>query len=132
MRRWLPLLALCGACTSSIHQVQVSDFTPYAPKGNARMVEGFAEERVILFSTESGGEVRRAFEKLQQECGLGYITAITVETRTRLGFFNWTNEARFRGLCVVPETPIPGPEDPVEGEGEDAGESPEGTAPPAE
>ena len=93
------LLALSG-CAYSVHQVQVSDFQPYAPYSESNIVKGQAEQFVILWMTGDTSYVEKARQDLIRQCPGGTITGITTQMSTDLGFFSWTNRALMQGLCV--------------------------------
>ena len=112
MRALLPLMLV--GCTTAIHQATVSDTRPFGAHGDSRMVEAYAEQFTIMGFDADNTHVDEAWEDLQQECGLGTLTAIVTETSTALGFFSWTNKIQFRALCVT--TPEPVEEEPVEAE----------------
>ena len=111
------LFLLLAGCTTSIHQVSLTDAKPYGAHAGARPVEAYAEQLTILGFDADNTHVDEAWEDLRQECGTGTLTSIVTETSTALGFFSWTNKIQFRALCV------PADESPVE-PGEDAPEEP--------
>jgi hypothetical protein len=92
--------ASLGACTHSIHLVHVSDFDPYDPKSGGKMVEGRAEQFVILWFEDDTNYVDRALDQLMKSCPRGRIQGITTQYSTSHGFFSWTNKILMRGLCV--------------------------------
>lgn len=97
---WLTLLLLSG-CAHSIHEVQVSDFLPYAPLESGHVVKGYGEQFVVLGFVTQTDYVNQAYNQLAQECPNGSVTGITTQISTSLGFFSWTNKALMQGLCVV-------------------------------
>ena len=107
----LAMLALPG-CAYSVHQVQVSDFQPYAPYSESNIVKGQGEQFVILWFTQDTSYVEKARQDLIRQCPSGTITGITTQMSTDLGFFSWTNRALMQGLCVksvAMESSVPAP-----------------------
>jgi hypothetical protein len=89
-----------AGCAHSIHQVQVSDFSPYAPKTKGRTIKVKTEQFVILGFTGDVDYVEKALTKLLAKCPKGQIVGITTEYMTNLGFFSYTNKIFMKGLCV--------------------------------
>ena len=95
----LTLLVFSG-CAHSIHEVQTSDFAPYAALTNGVVVRGQAEQFVILGFTGNTSYVDDAYRGLLNACPNGSLTGITTQLATKLGFFSWTNSALMQGLCL--------------------------------
>ena len=95
----LALLFLAG-CSHSIHQVQVSDFEPYAPIERGEIVKGFGEQFVIMSFTRQTNYIDEAYRQLMAACPDGTVTGITTQLSTDHGFFSWTNKALMQGLCL--------------------------------
>jgi hypothetical protein len=100
---FLPALAL-ASCAYSIHQVQVSDFTPFAPlekKGN-EVIEASAEQSTIFGVVSDTKYVDDAYAAFQEKCPRGHISSISSLFLTELGFFSWTNKIMLQGVCSKP------------------------------
>jgi hypothetical protein len=91
---------LATGCTYSIHQVQVSDFQPYAPLERGDIVKGYGEQFVILGITNETNYVEAAYKNLMNNCPAGSLSGITTQISTAHGFFSWTNKALMQGLCI--------------------------------
>ncbi len=106
MNRATPaLLLLFGlfsavSCTHSIHQVAVSDYSPFAPYAEGKLVQASSEQTVIMGFTDSTAYVSRAATKLMEQCPEGEIRGITTQYSTSHGFFHWKNKIFMQGLCV--------------------------------
>ncbi|PWU19748.1 MAG: hypothetical protein C5B49_05250 [Bdellovibrio sp.] len=87
-------------CAHSIHQVQTSDFIPYAPIESGRVVKGQAEQFAVLGFVFDTNYLNQAVDQLMAACPNGTLTGITTQMSTSLGFFSWTNKALVQGLCV--------------------------------
>jgi hypothetical protein len=88
-------------CTYSIHQVQVSDFQPYAPLERGDVVKGYGEQFVILGFTRETNYVDAAYKNIMNACPNGSLSGITTQISTAHGFFSWTNKALMQGLCLA-------------------------------
>ena len=91
---------LASGCTYSIHQVQVSDFQPYAPIERGDIVKGYGEQFVIMGFTQQTDYVNAAYKNLMNACPSGSLSGITTQIYTAHGFFSWTNKALMQGLCL--------------------------------
>ena len=91
-------LLLCS-CAHSIHQVHVSDFSPYQAASNGQLVSSSAEQFVVLGLVYDTNYVNEAYRQLQAQCPSSEITGITTEYMTSLGFFSWTNKIFMKGRC---------------------------------
>lgn len=94
-------LPVFAACTHSIHQVQVSDFQPYAAIESGNVVKGYAEQFVVLGFTQETNYVNEAVHQLADACPVGELTGITTQISTSHGFLSWKNKALIQGLCVA-------------------------------
>jgi hypothetical protein len=88
-------------CAHSIHEVHTSDFIP-APIESGKMVKAQSEQFVVLWFTQDTAYVDQAYQRLLQTCPNGYISGITTQYSTSLGFFSWTNKILMQGLCLTP------------------------------
>lgn len=104
LKRTIMLLALLvgqiTACTHSIHQYHVSDFSPVNKK-KGKVVRASTEQFVILGFVTQTDYVEKTYNKLQGRCRKGDLKGITTEWMTHHGFFSWTNEVIMTGLCVM-------------------------------
>lgn len=98
---WLTAFLYLCSCAHSIHQVHTSDFIP-APIESGKMVKAQSEQFVVLWITQDTAYVDQAYQKLLLECSNGYISGITTQHSTSLGFFSWTNKILMQGLCLKP------------------------------
>lgn len=90
-------------CAYSVHQVHVSDFkgiSGYKKMEQGQIVQGRAEQFVILGFVQDTNYVNVAKNKLIAQCPQGEITGITTQYSTSLGFYSWTNKILMQGLCV--------------------------------
>lgn len=88
------------SCAYSIHDVYVSDFSPYVPLEKGEMIRAEAEQFVVMGFVQNTDYVDRAYEKLQSKCSGKSITGISTQFSTSLGFFSWTNKVLIQGLCI--------------------------------
>ena len=88
-----------SACAHSIHQVNVSDFEPYAPIESGNMVSANSEQFVVMSWTGNTDYVNDAYQKLLASCD-GTVSGISTQFSTSLGFFSWTNKILMQGLCL--------------------------------
>ena len=96
----IALLPALAACTHSLHQVQVSDFQPYAPIESGNIVKGYAEQFTVLGFIQETNYVNDAIRQLSTACPDGAITGITTQISTSHGFLSWKNKALVQGLCL--------------------------------
>lgn len=89
------------SCAYSVHEVQVSDFTPYAPleKKGGEVIKSVGEQFVILWFAFDTNYVNDAYQKLQQQCSHGEVTNISSQLYTELGFMSWKNKLQLQGVC---------------------------------
>ena len=95
------VLLATSACTHSIHKVHVSDFSPYAPVEQGKIVKASAEQFTVMGFVKETDYVDQAVEKLKSECPSGELTGITTQFSTSHGFFSWTNKVLLQGLCLA-------------------------------
>lgn len=88
------------ACAYSVHQVHVGDFKPAAALEKGNVISSRTEQKVFMGFTQETEYVNRAYYQLASQCDGGYVTGITTQLSTDLGFFSWTNRALMQGLCV--------------------------------
>ncbi len=110
------LVALSG-CGVAIHQVQPGGFSPYVNLKDHSVVQASAEQHVIFGFNDDTDYVDLCWDGLKRKCPRGNLTGVTVETSTKLGFFNWTNRVVMRGICAEPPPP-PEPDYLLDEEGE--------------
>lgn len=94
---------ILSACAHSIHEVHTSDFMPAAPLESGKVVKGYAEQFVVMGFVGDTNYVDEAMKKLITACPGGYISAVTTQYSTSLGFFSWTNKILMQGLCLTPK-----------------------------
>jgi hypothetical protein len=104
MRLWRPA-ALIGivalqACSYAMHQVHVSDFSPYRSLKQGKLVEGRGEQFTFMGFIRDTNYVEVAQKNLIEQCPKGEIQGVTTEYSTAHGFFSWTNRILMQGLCV--------------------------------
>jgi hypothetical protein len=101
MKRILLVLSLAlGGCTYSIHDVQVSDFSPYEPIERGEIVKASADQFTIMGFVTQTDYVDEAYRKLIEACPGGTVSGITTQISTSHGFFSWHNKALMQGLCL--------------------------------
>jgi uncharacterized lipoprotein YajG len=93
-------LLLLSGCAYSVHQVQVSDFTPYAALEKGDVVRGSGEQFAVMGFVTETNYIDEAYQSLQAKCVDGELSGITTQLSTSLGFFSWTNKALMQGLCT--------------------------------
>lgn len=93
-------IGVLSGCAHSVHEVYVSDFTPYAKMDQGEFVKGEAEQFVVLGFAQDTSYIERAKSQLISKCPSGAISGISTQISTNLGFFSWTNRALMQGLCV--------------------------------
>lgn len=99
---FLSLLIFVG-CAHSVHEVHVSDFkglNGYKKIEQGSIVQGKAEQFVIMGFVYDTNYVNIAKNNLITQCPQGEITGITTQYSTSLSFFSWTNKVLMQGLCV--------------------------------
>jgi hypothetical protein len=84
----------------SIHQVHVSDYSPFGAFEAGHMVEAHTEQFVIMGFVGQTNYVNYAYHDLQSKCPKGRLQGITTQHSTSLGFFSWTNKILMQGLCL--------------------------------
>ena len=92
-----------SSCAHSIHQVHVSDFSPYSKEDDGKMIRAESEQFVVLEMTGETNYVEEARSKLMAACPDGQIVGITTQFSTSLGFLSWTNKILMQGRCVKRE-----------------------------
>lgn len=93
-------VALLSGCAFSVHQVQVSDFKPYAAIERGEVIKAKGEQFAVMGFVTETQYVDNAYADLQRQCPDGSISGITTQLSTDLGFFSWTNRVLMQGLCV--------------------------------
>ena len=93
------ILLTLSACTYSIHQVHVSDFKPYAPFEDGKIIKANSEQFVVMGFVYDTNYVDRAYRELVAKCPKKPISGITTQYSTSHGFFSWTNKILMQGLC---------------------------------
>ncbi len=94
------VLVLSSACSHSIHLVQVSDYTPYAPLKGSSVIKANSEQFAVMGFVDNTQYVNQAYERLQEKCTNGRIQGITTQFSTSHGFFSWTNKILMQGFCI--------------------------------
>jgi len=88
------------SCAYSMHEVHVSDFSPYSPlEKGGEVIKAVGDQFVVLWFTFDTQYVNDAYEKLQNQCPGGEITSISSQLYTELGFFSWKNKLLLQGVC---------------------------------
>lgn len=102
MKRWFAALLplLFTGCAYSIHEVHVSDFTPYNGAKQGKEVEAAAEQFTIMGFASETNYVEQAVAMLKTKCPNGEVVGITTEFSTALGFFSWYNRVHMKGRCI--------------------------------
>lgn len=95
------LLIIGQGCAYSIHQVHVSDFSPYEKLTSGQIVKAQDEQFVILGFAMDTNYVETTREKLISQCPKGDLQGITTRYSTDLGFFSWTNKILMQAVCLV-------------------------------
>lgn len=94
---FLPLLF---SCAYSVHEVQFSDFTPYAPlEKSGEIIKSSGQQFVVMGFVTDTNYVDNAYKSFQNKCPNGQISSVSTQFLTELGFFSWNNKIHFQGIC---------------------------------
>ncbi|MFP5520615.1 MAG: hypothetical protein ACLGGX_11975 [Bdellovibrionia bacterium] len=98
---YLILFVVLTGCTHSLHQTNVSDFSPTFKAYNAgELIKVRSEQKVVLGFAENTNYVDSAHLSLKQKCPKGTVQGIVTNFYTSHGFFSWTNYVEIQALCV--------------------------------
>ena len=88
------------SCAYSIHDVYVSDLTPYNPiEKKGEVVKSTASQFAVLGFVRNTDYVDQARQNLEKKCPSGEIGGVVTQLYTELGFFSWTNYVTMQGFC---------------------------------
>jgi hypothetical protein len=88
------------SCAYSVHDVHVSDFTPYQPlEKKGEVIQSQASQFTVMGFVSDTRYVDTARVDLEKKCSGGDISGVVTQLYTELGFFSWTNHIKMQGFC---------------------------------
>ncbi|MBF0443644.1 MAG: hypothetical protein HQK54_17185 [Oligoflexales bacterium] len=106
------VLSFSGCAAYSVHIVNAGGFESYSLEEPGKMVSATYSQTVNMGFKGNVDYVDKAYANLLKACPKGFITGITTQYRTSLGFFKWKNHIIMRGRCILNREPLFGFERP--------------------